>query len=672
LARDFADADRATLQVAAERVRRAAAVRLVRALDRHADQARLLRAEAARDRRWRSLPDLVRDAPDVIAAAHPCWAMSPLVVGQTLPSGAQFDVVVLDESSLCSVGESVGALSRGRQGVVVGDPQQLSPWATLMGDGSPDDAGPGEAVDSVLDLLLPLLPAVALRTQHGVLNEQVTAFAATQAYGGSLTTLPSASAEQMVSLDVVDGTAMLVPGQDAVESTDAAVDRVVALVIDHARTRPRESLGVVALTAAHAGRIRAALRLELSHHPAAQAFVTADRPENFFVKVVDHAQGDTRDAIILAVGYGRTPHGRVLHRFGALSRPGGERLLTTATTRARRRVIAVSAFGAADLDPERLSTPGARRLRELLEHLADGPARFGPATGDRRQVDPLLADLAARLRSDGLEVREGPGPGAEASAVVVGDEGGARRVPVDADGPACPGADARERDRVRPAELARRGWVHERVWSTDLFRDPAREVARVRGSVRAALPVAPPGARRAGSAGQPAGEPTGERPRVRWDTDRAQPAHEPASGSSPQSSPRSADVGGQGSPWTAVVARRRGERPRVPTGRLVEDYREDELDQVVAWICSDTLLRTREQLAALVRQQLGLVRRGSRVDAAVDAAITRVESRGDIRTAGAATGPEPSGAGRRPGAERVDPHDPHERWLLDQRPPHWD
>ena len=320
VAREFADADRATLAVAAQQTRRTVAGRMVAALDRHADQARLVRAEAARDRGWRSLPDLVRDAPDVVAAAHPCWALSPLVAAQALPPGAQFDVVVLDEASLCAVGESVAALSRGRQVVLVGDPQQLPPSASLTR--GPVD--PGEpAPDSVLDLLSTLLPVVALRRQHGVLGEHVMAFAGSHAYDGSLTTLPSASPEQVVRLHVVDGTAMLVPGQDAVESTDAEVGQVVDLVIEHARSRPQESLGVIALTAVHAARIEAALRLELSHHPAVAAFVAADRPERFFVKLVDHAQGDMRDAIILSVGFGRTPHGRVLHRFGALSAPAG-------------------------------------------------------------------------------------------------------------------------------------------------------------------------------------------------------------------------------------------------------------------------------------------------------------------------------------------------------------
>jgi hypothetical protein len=177
------------------------------------------------------------------------------------------------------------------------------------------------------------------------------------------------------------------------------------------------------------------------------------------------------------------------------------------------------------------------------------------------------------------------------------------------------------------------------VWSTDVFRDPAREVARVRGAVQTAQRSVASGA--ALGHGAPVAK-------VRWDSQSR-------------------------SPWTAVAPQRRGERPRVPTGRPIGEYRDDELDAVVAWISSDTLLRTREQLAALVRQQLGFVRRSAAVDAAVAAAISRVVERGDASTTDEEGRPEaePSSGRRRPGAG-VEAHDPHERWLLDQRPPHWD
>jgi hypothetical protein len=49
----------------------------------------------------------------------------------------------------------------------------------------------------------------------------------------------------------------------------------------------------------------------------------------------------------------------------------------------------------------------------------------------------------------------------------------------------------RDRDRLRIEQLRRLGWEHVRVWNTDLFRDPARDVARVSAAVEAASATIP-------------------------------------------------------------------------------------------------------------------------------------------------------------------------------------
>ena len=86
-------------------------------------------------------------------------------------------------------------------------------------------------------------------------------------------------------------------------------------------------------------------------------------------------QGDERDAIILSIGYGKTPHGRVLHRFGPLNIEGGERRLNVAITRARSRMTVVSALRASDLDPSRLKARGALMLRDFLAYAEAGGGR---------------------------------------------------------------------------------------------------------------------------------------------------------------------------------------------------------------------------------------------------------------------------------------------------------
>ena len=61
-------------------------------------------------------------------------------------------------------------------------------------------------------------------------------------------------------------------------------------------------------------------------------------------------------------------------------------------------------------------------------------------------------------------------------------------VAVTSDGPryaALPGT--RFRERLRPEQLARCGWAWVPVWSTDVYRDPAREVARIVAEVRARM-----------------------------------------------------------------------------------------------------------------------------------------------------------------------------------------
>ena len=139
-------------------------------------------------------------------------------------------------------------------------------------------------------------------------------------------------------------------------SVTAEVTEVVELILEHA-PRPAESLGVIALGIKHAERIDAALRQALTaatgsppslgRSPRGVAAVAAagrpgrgrtrvvlrrsipERPEPFFVKNLERVQGDERDAIILSIGYGKHPDGRMRYQWGPLLRDGGERRRTS-------------------------------------------------------------------------------------------------------------------------------------------------------------------------------------------------------------------------------------------------------------------------------------------------------------------------------------------------------
>ncbi len=363
--------------------------------------------------------------------------------------------------------------------------------AAVDEEGAAETEALTEGFESVLDVLAAALPTRRLSWHYRSLDERLIAFANTQMYDGKLVTFPGTGTDPVVRLEAVEGAGVVQPGEEAIESTDAEVRRVVDLVLEHARTRPHESLGVIALGIKHADRIEEALRRALSSAEGVGSFFDEDRPERFFVKNLERVQGDERDAIVLSIGYGKTPHGRVLHRFGPLNLEGGERRLNVAITRARRRMTVVSSLLAADLDPTRLKARGAVMLRDFLAY-AESQATVlpSPSEGDRAAspttpagaAEPVRADFARRLREAGLVVHESFGGSGQPIDLAVEDprSPGHVLVAVESDGPTYAAmASTRDRDRLRVEQLGRLGWEHARVWSTDLFRDPARDVARV-------------------------------------------------------------------------------------------------------------------------------------------------------------------------------------------------
>ncbi len=109
------------------RVRYEVATRLRKVRDDHPDQNTLLRTQARRKSRHLPLRRLVDKAPDVLLAAKPCWAMSPLVVSRVLPATRLFDVVIFDEASQVLPHDAITSIMRARQVIVAGDPHQLPP-----------------------------------------------------------------------------------------------------------------------------------------------------------------------------------------------------------------------------------------------------------------------------------------------------------------------------------------------------------------------------------------------------------------------------------------------------------------------------------------------------------------------------------------------------------------
>ncbi|MCF4119854.1 hypothetical protein L1785_02570 [Antribacter sp. KLBMP9083] len=424
--------------------------------------------------RLTSLRELAEQHGTVLRRLRPTVVSTPTLVPHLLPAARCMDLVILDAVQHVPVEVVVSALSRGRQIVVVGDPRSAS----------------GTAVRE----LAGLLPTVSLQPVPGARDSHLTALLAAHGYAGVLRPAPLPRTEALVHFSVVDGTGMPDADSGTVESTRAEVDRVVDLAIEHAITRPDETFGIVTVTAVHADRIREALLAEVRSNPALAPFFAGSRPEPVVVADVTGAAGLQRDTIVLSLGFGRTPHGRVLHRFGVLGEAGGDAMLLGALGATRRRLHVVSCFPAGDLDPERLRGPGPQFLSEVLAFaearsgLAD-QVEIGNGVDVARAPDRLVIDLGERLWRSGLVVETDYGVGdGDRIPLVVGhpDLPGELLVAVLTDDAAYVAEPSiRVRDRQLAERLERLGWVVAQVWSAAAFLDPDGEAERVRRVVQA-------------------------------------------------------------------------------------------------------------------------------------------------------------------------------------------
>jgi len=421
--------------------------------------------------------ELIAAAPTLMRTLAPVWLASPYDV-PAIPDRPEFDVVIIADAGALCLAEAAGALRRGRQVVLFGDPvtQKPTPFRVAAGRVEDDEDEPEVEFDavSVFERLSELLPTETLTRSYRAGGEDLARLVNDAFYDGRIASLPWAGSylgRGSLSVDYVEGgTGTPDPDTGAVESPDAEVARVVTLVVEHAVNRPAESLMVVTASTKHAERVRAAVADAFSGRSDVADFVGRETAEPFAVLGLEESVAESRDRVIFSLGFGLTRHGRVLSDFGDLSTPDGERLLTVGMTRARRSMVIVSSIRPSAFDDGRLAH-GAATLMSVL----GGIAARGREARLEDLADPLTLTLAQHLRRLGVSVDvdyRGLLP-------LVAQHGG-KAVVAECD-PETRDEPLREALRLRPQILRRLGWHYVRVHAFDLYSDPAAVAARVAG-----------------------------------------------------------------------------------------------------------------------------------------------------------------------------------------------
>jgi very-short-patch-repair endonuclease len=416
--------------------------------------------------------------------AVPVWIMPLAEVADSFdPRKTRFDVVIIDEASQCDP-TSLFALYLGRQTIVVGDDEQVTPVAVgvqaeevsklirIFLEGVPyKELYDGET--SVYELAQIAFGGVIRLTEHFRCAPNIIAFSNNLSYKGEIKALREASSIPLTPHVVphrVEG------GRDRGDNVNEVEAETVASLICAAIEQPEfavnherecSSFGVVSLVGdKQALRIDAILRQRLEPAEYRRRQILCGDSAQF--------QGDERDVMFLSV-VDSPPAQPPLSMRQEGPKKIFKKRFNVAASRARNQMWIVHS-----LNHETDLQVGDYR-RRLIEHALDPNAWERELQKQLARTDPRSKEFQAVVLRRLMEQRYNVTPefpaGAYSIDLVV--TGNGRRLAIECDGEQFHGPEKLQEDLERQAILERLGWTFVRIRGSLFFRDEDRALQPV-------------------------------------------------------------------------------------------------------------------------------------------------------------------------------------------------
>ena len=436
----------------------------------------------------RKLFDMI---PHLLPRLCPCLLMSPISVAQYIdPSYPQFDLVIFDEASQLPTSEAVGAIARGKNLIVVGDPKQLPPTSFFESNHVDEDNIEQEDLESILDDCLALsIPETYLLWHYRSKHESLIAFSNREFYDNGLFTFPSPNdlKSEVEFIPVKGFYDRSKTRQNNAEAT-AVVEEIRRRLADE-KLRS-QSIGVVTFSSVQQNLIEDKLQEVFAKHPELDEW-NSNAAEPVFVKNLENVQGDERDVILFSVGYGPDAQGKVTLNFGPLNRAGGWRRLNVAVSRARRKMIVYSTLMPEQIDLAKTRADGVAGLRAFLEFAKNGKQALRTHTLEGiSEPNALTNSIAQALEQTGCTVSTNIGYSRyRIDLGIVHPERPKEFVlGILIDGEQYRNAaTARDRNVLQDGMLQTLGWNIHRVYSIDWLQNPDKEVEKIQSALEDAL-----------------------------------------------------------------------------------------------------------------------------------------------------------------------------------------
>lgn len=435
-----------------------------------------------------SIRKLFDQIPTLLSRMCPCMLMSPLSVAQFIDTDAdKFDLIVFDEASQMPTYEAVGAIARGKNVIIVGDPKQMPPTSFFSVNTIDEDNIEMEDLESILDDCLALsIPSKYLLWHYRSKHESLIAFSNSEYYDNKLMTFPSPdNIESKVRIVNINGYYDKGKSRQNRAEAQAVVDEIARRL--RSEELRKKSIGVVTFSIVQQALIEDLLSDLFIFYPELET-LALECDEPLFIKNLENVQGDERDVILFSVGYGPDAEGRVSMNFGPLNRAGGERRLNVAVSRARYEMIIYSTLRSDMIDLNRTSSIGVAGLKRFLEYAEKGtrstissvPRQLSEATAS---IETIIAD---RLRSLGYTVHTDIGCSGYKIDIGIVDTENTSNYQL---GIICDGKNykrtktARDREIVQNNVLKALGWNIYRIWTMDWWEKPDEVMATIQEAI---------------------------------------------------------------------------------------------------------------------------------------------------------------------------------------------
>lgn len=421
----------------------------------------LLRAKQAT---YRAVQSTSGPLANILLAAI---AISPYEIAGKVPQNFKFDTVLILDAAGSNVGDNISALLRAEQVIAFGDSAIAAPVGfELEANEVPTELE--ESAESVFDKVARIFGVESMRKSWRPTGQTLGSLINKEFYQNRIVFEPTAAeyaGRPNFTLHHVN--AKPVSKSDPLaESPDAEVAEAVEVVIRHARNHPADSLMLVTASDVHAERISGLLDAKVLELPDLKQFFDSHGDEKFEVTTLSALSHRVADRVIFAPGFGILADVKAANSLGQLSISSGRRTLANMLVSARRSLTMVTALSAETLPAEPVGA--AKQFGKMFKY-----AQVVTPTDSEIDSDPMLADLALRLRKLGAHVTLGYTPripmvvsfGAHA-AVLLTDW-------------TLIGEDLSERIRLRPALLNSMGWKTIRIHAMEVFADPQALANRI-------------------------------------------------------------------------------------------------------------------------------------------------------------------------------------------------